>query len=200
MAIVNQANPAGGQTKVGTPQSPVAAVPGATANNPGMAKIENRVSGVGSRPPKFWLFLGALVVVALVVVVSLAFFVKQKKGVGTGQTPTQTPLAQIVESSPVALPAIKSDEGGADDLKKYFVSISPAFADDFMAQVPEVAKDAYKKYQQTTEPEAKLEAARAFYIYLNNPGAKSNDPMFKEFLDDVKFDLEETLGRDLFGE
>ena len=85
-------------------------------------------------------------------------------------------------------------------LKEYFSKVSVHFQDNFMTNIPEVALSAYQKYLDAGEGEAKLEAARAFYIYINNPGVLKDDPSYSQFLTDVKDDLEDTLGRNLFGE
>jgi len=152
-------------------------------------------SGLNSRPLRFWLAFGALLLVLVAVLTSIGYLAKQKKTPSAGEQ--KAPAAQGKEGSPVALPAIKND-AGADELKTYFTSISPSFKDEFMSQVPEVTKEAYKKYKEIADPDQKLEAARAFYIYLNNPGPKSKDPLFEEFLQDVKSDLETALGTTLF--
>jgi|SRR3989344_5074048 len=174
---------------------PVSANPTNTFSNPVMTQNKNPLSGF--KPPRFWLIFGGLACLVLILIFVLSFFVLKKKS-PTDVSKNPETAQKAIEQSPVALPAIKSDDNSADELKVYFVSISPAFSDEFMAQVPEIAKDAYKKYKETTEPAQKLEAARAFFIYLNNPGSKTDDPIFKEFLEDVKSDLETALGETLF--
>lgn len=187
------------QSAIGNASSqpkPLIADPSSPFKNPAN---QNNSPLTGFRPSRFWLIFAGIASVVLILIFVLSFYLLNKKAPPDLSQSPQT-AEKVIEQSPVALPAIKSEDTSADELKVYFVSVSPVFNEEFMAQVPEIAKDAYKKYKETGEPLQKLEAARAFFIYLNNPGSKTDDPIFQEFLNDVKTDLEKTLGRVLFGE
>lgn len=195
MAFGNVINPLGGQAP--SPQS-AANVGGASQNVPAM-KQNNPAPLSGFRPPRFWLIFGGLAALVLILIFVLSFFVLNKKpSPDVSQSPKTA--EKVLEQSPVALPAIKENTQEANPLKDYFKSVSSNFQDSFMTNVPEIAANAYKKYLDAPEGEEKLEAARAFYIYLNNPGVLKDDPSYNQFLTDVKGDLENTLKRNLFGE
>lgn len=164
-----------------------------------MPKLENTFSGMDFVNKKFWMIFGGIVTLILIAIFVFSFLVIRKE---PSSSVSQSPeIAQnALEQSPVALPAIKENNEVANPLKDYFKSVSSNFQDSFMTNVPEIAPDAYKKYLDAPEGDEKLEAARAFYIYLNNPGSYKDDPSYQQFLSDVKSDLENTLSRNLFGE
>lgn len=150
------------------------------------------------RPPRFWLIFGTLVVV-LLAGLGLFLFTTWNRQKPNSQAQNVPVFSPSISASPVALQAIKKGDQ-ANFLKEYFLKASPHFRDDFMENIPEMTANAYQRYLQVAEGEEKLEAARAFYIYLNNPGPKHDDPSYVEFTNDVREDLENTLGRKLFGD
>lgn len=208
MAVGNVTNPLGGQVKntqsaanPGQVSQNVAASSANAAKNVDMTKVGNRVSPLGSRPPRFWIVFGSLVAIIFIAIFIFTIVSLRKKTPPSQDTNQSLETAvKAVEQSPVALPAIKEQNEQSNVLKQYFSQVSVHFQDNFMQNVPEITLDAYKKYLDAPEGEEKLEAARAFYIYLNNPGALKDDPSYNQFLADIKDDLENTLGRNLFGE
>lgn len=99
--------------------------------------------------------------------------------------------------SPAPITAV-SDEAVKKVLRGYFAKASPNnFKEELLAVVPVEAAGAYNEFTAATG-EAKLGTARNFFIYLNNPAVNRSDPGALAFLEDVKSDLEKTLGQPLF--
>lgn len=151
----------------------------------------------GSRSLRFWLAIGLVAAVMLLVAALLFFFFGGRGKIQP--TPAATPLevTQPVskEIPPPPPPVANQDE--ATLIREYFTKVSPAFKEEFMARIPQVAVDSYKKYVNA-ESGGKLEAARAVYIYLNHPGISLGDKQYAEFLGDVRKDLEKAIGQPLF--
>src|SRR3989344_5293083 len=139
------------------------------------------------RSPRFWLAAGAVILILVAILVTISYLVGNKKKPGPNQQQQQPAgvSSPLPGASPYKLPAV-SVQSDIDLLKDYFKQASPNFGDDLMSLVPAVAVDYYKKYKDTTG-DAKLEAARSFYIYLNNPASVSNE-QYKKMIDDVKSD------------
>ncbi len=142
-------------------------------------------------------------IVLLLLVLGLVYFFMAKKGQApkpaaeTKSSPQLTVSSPDPKATPPALPKVE-DQNQAKVLKEYFSKVSPAnFKDEFMGKVPKLAADAYNSYV-AAQGDAKFEAARAFYIYLNNPGIDRNNAQMVAFLADVKKDLEKTVGKALF--
>lgn len=148
------------------------------------------------RPPKFWLVLGLFAVLVLVVAAILYFGAGKSKDEDGGAGTNLEVSTPVPGENPSPPPAV----AGEDDKKtisEYFTSVSSVYKEEYLPRIPQVAVDAFKKYQGTQGDE-KLDAARSFFIYLNAPGVSAGDPLFEEFAEDVKEDLEKTLGRTLF--
>lgn len=149
----------------------------------------------------YWV-IGAVAVGATLLAIAAFVLVGQSRKGGEEQQTSQ--LSELPISSPEpnvsppTLPPVQGEEK-TSSLRAYFASVSPNnFKEEFMAKVPDVAANSYIEYSKAQGDEAKSEAARAFYIYLNNPAADTGDPSFAAFLADVKADLEKTLGKPLF--
>ncbi len=158
-------------------------LPGNVSDLPGMSLLKSPAILLG--------------LVALVILVGFVAFFAKKLNVPKKAVPTPVTVSSpIAGASPIALPAVK-EQKDADLLSTYFASTSASFKKEFMAKVPQKAVDAYKQYTTSTNDNTKLESARNFYIYLNNPAAASNGD-YKDFLQDIKSDLEKGLGKQLF--
>ena len=174
------------------PQNPLRNPPG-----------QSRLSGAENNLPfgldkRALLIIGVIfTIVVLGVLLAVGELNKKKQG---QQQPSGTSLEvskPVPGASPPSLPQVQ-DKSKADKLRDYFAKASVNFKEQFMAKVADVAADKYLEYSQAADPEKKLEAARAFYIYLNNPAVDKSDPGFTQFLADVKADLEKALGKALF--
>ena len=127
----------------------------------------------------------------------------EKSATSTGELTDKTNPDVILPSAnpnPPPLAPISDFEyrAQATTLSAYFKQVSPVnFKEEFMASVPAVTSTAYDQYLGAGDEAAKLESARNFYDYLSGSSVKS-DPEFIKFLEDVKSDLEKTLGKPLF--
>ena len=145
--------------------------------------------------PRLVWVLGGLLLLVLIIAALVVF-----KGVR--KTAEQQPAAEgevslpVPGVSPPALPPVE-EEDQFEKLSAYFAGASTNFKEEFMDQVPQIAAVKYDEYL-AAEGDTKLAAARAFYIYLNNPAVDRSDPAFEPFLADVKVDLEKVLGKPLF--
>ena len=141
----------------------------------------------------------AVGLVFLLIVLGVLVFVGAKAGRGTSK-PAVPPLEpKVTGTGATSLPiAAVSDEADIGVLRVYFAKASPNnFKEELMAVVPVDAAGAYNKFTAATG-EAKLEAGRIFFVYLNNPAIDRSDPGALGFLADVRADLEKTLGKPLF--
>lgn len=151
---------------------------------------------------KNWVHLGLIIIPALLlillIVLGVGLFLRGKKSPTPNATKKEAPAisSPIPRASPVQLPAVK-EQKKTDELKNYFAKVSPSFKQEYMSKVPDAAAGAYDDYLASSG-DKKVEAARAFYIYLNNPGVDQSDTQFKTFLADVKSDLEKSIGKPLF--
>lgn len=168
--------------------------------------VENPVPNpVGVQPqpqPQFgfnkrlWLTIGGLLIILIIGALLLLANVNKSS---QQQPAPQTELevsSPVPGVSPPALPPVEQEDQ-LEKLRAYFAGASSNFKEDFMDQVPQIAAVKYEEYL-VAEGDSKVEAARAFYIYLNNPAVDRSDPAFEPFLADVKSDLEKTLGKPLF--
>ena len=171
---------------------------GASQNSLPSASAENSSkSHFDYRPPKFWLALFFLVVLVAAGLGLYYFkFVANKNKAPSGQSKPLTVSSPVVGVSPSPPPAIKS-ENDKKFISDDFSQISTNYKPEYAAKIPQVAFDAYKKYKDASGDQ-KLEAARAVYIYLNAPGVSTGDEQFKQFVEDVKFEMEKTIGRKLY--
>lgn len=151
--------------------------------------------------PKSKLAIIIAVVSVLILLGLIVFFVKGSKKPPKTSTSQESgilvasPNAKI---SPPVLPKVK-EASKSIELGAYFKRVSPAnFKDTFLANLPDAAAEDYLKYIKTENPEEKINAARSFYIILNNPAADRSDPQFNKFVIDIRADLEKTLGKPLF--
>lgn len=138
--------------------------------------------------------------VFLLIVLGVLVFVGANAGRKTGSKPPVPPLAPEATSTlPTSLPiAAVSDEADKGVLRVYFTKVSPNnFKEELLAVVPVDAAGAYNKFTAATG-EAKLEAGRIFFVYLNNPAIDRSDPGALAFLADVRADLEKAVGQALF--
>lgn len=139
-------------------------------------------------------------VVFLLIVLGVLVFIGAGAGRKTGLEPPVPPLGpEAVGTLPRSLPiAAVSDEADKKVLREYFAKAAPGnFKEELLAVVPREAGAAYNKFAAATG-EAKLEAARIFFVYLNNPAVDRSDPSAMGFLEDVKSDLEKAVGQPLF--
>lgn len=142
----------------------------------------------------------AVGVVFLLIVLGVLVFVGAGAGRKPGSEPPVPPFApEATGTLPTSLPiAAVSDETDKGLLRVYFTKASPNnFKEELLAVVPMETGAQYNKFTAATG-EAKLEAARIFYVYLNNPAVDRSDPGALGFLADVRADLEKTLGKPLF--
>ena len=178
------------------PQSPVSSNVPPAAKSEATKPIDATPSQFDLRPPKFWLVL-AIIVVAVAVGLLMFYLKTSSKGSKPDQTSESTALSTPVShETPKPPPAISN----ADDkkaLSEYFTNVSTNFKPEYMEKIPQVAASAFKNYQAAAG-DAKLDAARTFYIYLNSPGVAPGDDIYPEFVKDVQNDLEKTLGKKLF--
>lgn len=161
----------------------------------GEQTTSGNLDGLNMRSPRFWLAAGAVLLILVAVLVTISYLAGNKQKQQKAETGTLIISSPIPGASPYKLPAV-SAQSDIDLLKDYFKQASPNFGDELMSLVPAVAVDYYKKYKDAAG-DAKLEAARAFYIYLNNPASVANE-QYKTFIEDVKVDLEKSLGQPLF--
>lgn len=192
----NQSSGAQTEPKPGSVTAPSASNSSSVPTSPGgNSKVPNvsDLPGMGLlKSPIAWV---AVIVLVLLVAFS-TFFVKK---LNAPSNPVATPLAvssPIPGASPIALPAVR-EQTDIDLLSTYFANTSASFKSEFMAKTPQKAVEAYKQYTTAASDDAKLQAARNFYIYLNNPAAPQ-DAEYREFLEDIKADLEKGLGKNLF--
>lgn len=171
-------------------------------NNPapgGQASVDNHDDGLNMRSPKFWLAAGAIILVLFAVFLTASYLQNKRKSPTTGEnTPASiTPASKVPEASFNKLPAVtEQKESDVNILRDYFKGVSVNFKEDLMPLVPAAALELYKNYK-AAGGDAKVEAARNFYIFLNNPGSASNEQYIK-MIDDVKSDLEKAVGKPLF--
>lgn len=188
-------------TAAATPK-PSPAVPASTSSS----SSSNAPKSNPSLPPKVGDLPGMnflkspvilLVVIAVIVIIAfVAFFAKRLNVPSKPASMQATVSSPVVGASPLNLPAVK-EQGDIQILSDFFTNSSASFKSEYMQKIPQQAAESYKKYVAETNEEAKLEMARNFYIYLNNPAAAS-DEEYQEFLEDVKSALEESLGKELF--
>lgn len=152
------------------------------------------------KPPKGRLAIIIAAVSVLILLGLIAFFVKgskQNPKISASQEPRIMVASPNPNASPPVLPKIK-EASKSSELGAYFKRVSPDnFKDTFLANLPDAAADAYLMYTKTENPEEKINAARSFYIILNNPAADRSDPQFTKFVLEIKADLEKTLGKPL---
>lgn len=179
------------------PKPNLKTVPPPVMPTSGEQTTSGNLDGLGMRSPRFWLAAGAIILILVAILVTISYLAGNKKIPATGPNQQQPAgvSSPLPGASPYKLPAV-SDQSDINLLKDYFKQASPNFRDELMSLVPAVATDYYKKYKDATG-DAKLEAAKAFYIYLNNPASVSNN-QYKTFIDDVKRDLEKSIGKPLF--
>lgn len=137
--------------------------------------------------------------VFLLTILAVLVFIGAKTGRGTSKPPVPpiAPEASGTLSTPLPIAAV-SDEADKGVLRVYFTKASPNnFKEELLAVVPAEAAGSYNKFTAATG-EAKLEAGRIFFVYLNNPAIDRSDPGALGFLADVRADLEKTLGQVLF--
>lgn len=138
-------------------------------------------------------------VIFLLIVLGVLVFIGAKAGRGSAE-PALPPLApgeSVTAASPVPIAPL-TDSGQRTELATYFARVSASFKEEFMAHVPAEAGLAFEQYTGAVDAAEKLEAARNFFIYLNNPNVDRNDSAQMAFLVDVKADLEKAVGQPLF--
>lgn len=138
-------------------------------------------------------------VIFLVIVLAVLVFIGTKAGRGSAQPPVPpiAPGESVTGASPVPIAPL-TDSGQKSELVAYFARVSANFAEEFMVDVPAEAGLAFEQYTAATDGAKKLEKARNFFIYLNNPNVDRNDSAQVAFLADVKADLEKAVGQPLF--
>ena len=189
----NKNNPSAGKPAV----SPVVSPNVPLQTKPEVAKpAGDSPSQFDLRPPKFWLVLAIIVVAAAVGLLTL-YFKTSSKGAKPNQTSENGALSTPVSDETPKLPPPVSNADDKKALSEYFTNVSTNFKPEYMEKIPQVALDGFKKYQAAAG-DAKLDAARTFYIYLNSPGVAPGDDIYPEFVKDVQNDLEKTLGKKLF--
>lgn len=160
-------------------------------------------AATGGGPFKFgprllWVLVGLLLV--LFMISALVVFKGVRKTVEEEPVEGELVIPEVSlpdpDVAPEPLPVVAEEE--ASPLQDYFARVSVNFRAEFMDQVSAAAADFFLKYEAAGDEAEKLEAGRAFYIYLDNPAVDKSDPAFVAFLADVKADLEKTLGKPLF--
>lgn len=134
---------------------------------------------------KFPLLLAAL---ALIVILGLIIAVVAGRLVGEKSAPQKPwPPEQALNAQQKEL------------LRGYFNEVSPAnFKEEFLAQIPAGAANAYGRYLEAEADDQRLEAAMTFFSYLNNQAIDTSDPKVAAFLDDVRADLESNVGQRIY--
>lgn len=152
-----------------------------------------------SKKPKISNGLAIAVVILLIIVVA-SFFAARRGGDKSqegGIQPSVSTAPSAETSSPGVQVVQKVNE--KNELRDYFRVVSPNnFKDEFLNWVPELAFKKYMDMSQEKDTQAKLEAAREFYILLNNPMVNRNDPQAINWIVDVRSDIERQLGKPLF--
>lgn len=143
---------------------------------------------------------GLVVGVVFLLIVLGVLVVIGAKTIRKAPQPPVPPAAPNTGTMATPVPiTVVSDEGQKAALRSYFVKASPNnFKEEFMANVPVEAVGAYNEFVKSASGEAKLSAARNFFIYLNNPAVNRTNPQALAFLADVKADLGKTVGQALF--
>jgi|SRR3989344_7264801 len=176
-----------------------------TKSSPASAVSSTSFAGNSSEPKfnfdfkstKFWIALATLAVFVIVALSVYYFIVASKKQPQVPkETKNLTVSSPVSDQSPPAPPPPVKSEDDKKLISDYFSQVSTNYKPEYIQNIPDVAVNAYKKYKDASG-DAKLEAARALYIYLNSPGL-APDESFKQFVEDIKFDLEQSLGRKLF--
>ena len=196
--LANNQNPTKNDPTASKPASSSAASPSMSqAAKPEAAKsADEGPSQFDLRPPKFWLVL-AIIVVAVFVGLLALYFKIGTKGAKPNQTSENGALSTPVSQDTPKLPPPVSNADDKKALSDYFTNVSTNFKPEYLDKIPQVAATAFTNYQ-AAEGDARLDAARTFYIYLNSPGIAPGDDIYPEFAKDVQNDLEKTLGKKLF--